>query len=107
MCTCLDIEQVVKSYEEDKFCTDLITKLSIDSQAMPNYTLSNGLIRYKGKLLIGANGELRQQLLQSFHQSALGGHSGERATCQRMKLVFFWPKMHQEIKDFVRQCPTC
>lgn len=50
---------------------------------------------------------MRTQLLHSFHQSALGGHSGERATYQRLKPVFYWPRMKQNVSGYVKQCPTC
>lgn len=84
-----------------------MTKLSVDSTAVPHYTLANGILRYKSKVLVGNNGPLRLQLLENFHKLALGGHSGERATFQRLKLVFFWPGMHQQVKEFVKACPVC
>lgn len=53
------MEQVTASYEQDDAFLQLITKLSTDGAASPNYTFTNGLLRYKGKLLIGATGQLR------------------------------------------------
>jgi hypothetical protein len=76
------IEQVTQSYLQDDHCLELLTKLSVDSTTVPNYTLANGILRHKGKVLVGNNGPLRLQLLDHFHKSALGGHSGERATYQ-------------------------
>lgn len=84
-----------------------MTKLSVDSTAVPHYTLANGILRYKSKVLVGNNVPLRLQLLENFHKLALGGHSGERPTFQRLKLVFFWPGMHQQVKEFVKACPVC
>jgi hypothetical protein len=101
------IEQVTESYNTDAICLDLITKPRINSQAVPNFTLSNGLLRHEGKLVIGAAGNLRHKLLEAFHKSALGGHSGERATYQKIKLVVYWPKLHQQVKEFVKACPIC
>jgi hypothetical protein len=101
------IEQVLLSYNGDTQCSDMINKLSVDAQAIPHFTLTNGLLRYKQRLYIGGNGDLKQQLINSFHASALGGHSEERATYQRIKLNFFWPKMKQQIIDFVKTCAIC
>jgi hypothetical protein len=101
------IQQVTQSYESDSKCSDIISKLSIDSQAVQNFTYTNGLLRYKGKLYIGDSGHLKQQLLASFHDSALGGHSGERATYQRLKLNFYWPKLKKQVTEFVKQCAIC
>jgi len=101
------IEQVTSSYEQDQCCLDMIQKLSIDPAAIPNYTLSNGLLRCKNKLVIGNSGTLRKQLLDSFHQSSFGGHSGERATLKRLQLVFQRSKMQQMVKEYVSNYPIC
>ena len=74
------IEQVTSSYTDDTKCQDLLSKLSIDPAAVSSFTLQNGILRYRGKILIGNTGHLKLQLLDSFHKSALGGDSGERAT---------------------------
>jgi len=57
-------------------------------------------------VVIGDSGPLKLQLLESFHKSALGGHSGERGTYQRLKLVFHWPTMHKQVKEYVKYCPV-
>ena len=101
------IEQVINTYQDDRACLDLITKLSVDANAVPNFTLQNGILRYKGRVLVGTSGSLKSLLLDIFHKLALGGHSGERATYQRLKLVFYWPKMHHEAKEYVKIYPIC
>jgi hypothetical protein len=101
------ITQVLQSYENDTKCSGMITKLSVNTEALPNVTLVKGLLRYKGRLLIGSSGNLRTQLLQSFHNSALGGHLGERATYQRLKLHFYWHQMKKQVTEYVKICPTC
>lgn len=53
------IEQVIDSYKIDPFCLELITKLSLDTNAIPNYTLASGVLRYKGRVLIGQDESLR------------------------------------------------
>lgn len=98
------IEEVQRTYEQDANC---LTKLSVAPNSVPHYTFKNGILRYKGKIVIGTSGPLRNQLLNSFHQSALGGHLGERATYQRIKLIFYWPKLKQDVIDHVKQCPVC
>jgi hypothetical protein len=101
------VEQVQASYEQDPKRLELLTKLSIDSQAVPKFSLQNGIIRHKGKLLIGNNTQLKSQLMATFHKSALSGHSGEGATLKRLQLMFYWPNMQQLVKDYVSTCPIC
>jgi hypothetical protein len=68
------IEQVTQSYEHDTRCSNLISKLIVDPQVVQHYTFYNGLLRYKGKLVFGNSGNLRQHLFTNFHDSSLGGH---------------------------------
>nr|ADB85290.1 putative retrotransposon protein [Phyllostachys edulis] len=101
------ILEVLASYEGDEKCRDLITQISISPTAQPNYSLKNGILRYKGRLYIGSNTGLKRQLLVTFHDSALGGHSGGRVTYQRLKLIFHWPRMKQEVEEFVKLYDVC
>ena len=55
----------------------------------------------------GNNTTLRDKIIDSMHNSELGGHSGEKATYQRIKLLFHWPGLKQQVVDFVKQCPVC
>lgn len=101
------VEEVHKTYAQDDYCLQLVAKLSLAPNSTPGFSLANGIIRHNGKILIGITGQMREQLLNSFHQSALGGHSGERATYQRLKLIFYWPRMKADVIDYVKKCPTC
>ena len=47
------IEQVNNSYSADLKCQELLTKLSIDQTVVQPFTLQNGILRYKGRILIG------------------------------------------------------
>lgn len=90
------ITNVVDSYATDTKCQELESQLRINSQAHPPYTLTRGILRYKNQILVGTSTDLRTRLQHSFHDSALGGHSGERATYQRAKQLFYWPGMKKK-----------
>lgn len=77
------ITEVVKSYGQDQKYKNIIAELAVDEKAHPHYTSKHGILRYKSKIVIGNNTSLRQDLIQTFRKSELGGHSGERATYQR------------------------
>uniref|UniRef100_A0A8R7Q5N4 Reverse transcriptase domain-containing protein n=1 Tax=Triticum urartu TaxID=4572 RepID=A0A8R7Q5N4_TRIUA len=101
------ISEVVNSYKGDTKCSDLIAKLAIDPTGQPPYTLTSGVLGYKGKIMIGNNSELENSLLTSFHKFELGGHSRERATYHRLKILFTWPGMRKAVQTFVQQCLVC
>jgi hypothetical protein len=100
-------EEIAKSYEHDETCTQLLQELAITNESKPNYSLQNGVLRYKGRLYIGANTNLRQRLFEAFHSSPIGGHSGNRVTHHKLKRLFYWPHLKKFIAQQVSECPVC
>lgn len=66
----------------------MLTKLQVDPNALPNFTLQQGIIRFNGKVWVGNQGELRGKLIHSMHDTSWGGHSGIYATQQRLRALF-------------------
>ena len=58
-------------------------------------------------MVIGKKGDLRTKILQSLHESTLGGHSGVQNTYLRVKQLFHWPRLKADVKEFVLACDTC
>ena len=87
------IQEVLNTYATDSRAQDLLRQLAIQSPNATCYTLDNGLIRYKSKIWIGNNSALQTKLLVAFHSSAIGGHSGTKATYYRLKNHFAWKGM--------------
>ena len=46
-------------------------------------------------------------LIESFHSSAWGGHSGVPVTYMRLKQCFAWAGMKTAVKNFVQSCLVC
>lgn len=51
----------------------LITKIIACYVEVVDYSYVNGMLRYKGKLYVGSNGELRSKLVRKLHQNGGGG----------------------------------
>ena len=49
----------------------------------------------------------RPLIIKEFHESVIGGHQGIRKLFDRIREDFYWPRMGEEIKNFVRSCPSC
>ena len=50
----------------------------------------------------------RKSVLAAYHDcQAGGGHFGTKRTFASIKEKYWWPKMYQEIKDYVETCDTC
>jgi hypothetical protein len=90
------IEAVELSYTRDPQCQELLQKLTITPTSDPYYALKVGVIRYKARIYIAKDETHRQHLLESLHASAIGGHSGIVASYQRIKCLFYWPRLKKD-----------
>ena len=75
-----------------------------------HYTLTlDHLITHKksGSLCIPINGGLWQRVMAEVPDTPLGGHFGIKRTASALVHCFFWPRMYQDIKQYVRGCAIC
>jgi Integrase zinc binding domain len=49
----------------------------------------------------------RGKIVQTFHDTSMGGHSGILGTYQRVKKLFYWPKLRQSVLEIVQKCNVC
>jgi len=100
-------QEVVTSYEGDEKIKELLEQLILDPNGRPGYTLTKGVIRYHGRLIIGNCEPLKKKILHSFHEFPLGGHSGIQNTYYKVKQRFYWPQLKKFVTDFVMAFDTC
>ena len=51
---------------------------------------------------------LRDEALKAYHDNSAGGaHLGIEKVMAAMKSKYHWPRMHQEIYDYIHSCDTC
>jgi hypothetical protein len=101
------LEIIVEGYEQDAKAKKLLTELAVSTPNSQGYALHQGLIRYKDRVWLGNNVEAHKAILPSLHDSGVGGHSGFLGTYQRIKSLFAWPRMKDDIRKYVSQCVTC
>lgn len=95
------LSAVLDSCEGNLEAQKLLTQLAVSPGALPNFSLHNGVIRYKGRIWLAHDPQL-QQVITAMHDSPLGGHSGAPVTYQKLRQLFFWPGMHTATAAFVR-----
>ncbi|KAL0456011.1 UNVERIFIED_CONTAM: Retrovirus-related Pol polyprotein from transposon.6 [Sesamum latifolium] len=76
---------------------------SIDAMSFPEYTYEAGVLRRGGWICVGSHGGIREKIIKSLHDAALGGHSGINGTYQRMRPLFYWPTMRNDVQT----CKDC
>jgi Integrase zinc binding domain/Integrase core domain len=56
---------------------------------------------------VGAGSNWRIQIIQSLHDSSVGGHSEILGTYHRIKKYFYWPKLKKTVFKHVSSCDVC
>ena len=105
--TPLWIQEVLNSYYTDSKAQSLLQSLAIHSPNAQGYYLDNGIIKKDNHIWLANNSALRTKVIAAFHSSPIGGHSGITTTYHKVKQLFFWKGMRQQVEDFVKQCNIC
>ena len=71
------------------------------------YSLSHGCLKFKGRMAVPSSSPFIPLILQEYHNTALGGHSGILKTFQRIAQDFHWVGMRRDVQRFVAECAIC
>ena len=75
--------------------------------ALSNWSLTDSVIVYKGKVYVPTNAELQKEVITSFHDSLLAGHPGFFKTLHLIKEYYWWPGMTVFLKKYINSCAIC
>jgi len=49
----------------------------------------------------------RNVVMQMVHDSIFSGYLAEKKTRERIRLSFYWPKLRQDVKQYISTCQEC
>nr|KYP45459.1 Retrotransposable element Tf2 [Cajanus cajan] len=67
----------------------------------------DGILRFKGRICLPQDTELKRAVLEEGHKSRLSIHLGMIKMYQDLKKTFWWSGMKREISEYVAACLTC
>ncbi|KAA0046073.1 Transposon Ty3-G Gag-Pol polyprotein [Cucumis melo var. makuwa] len=104
----VDLEVIKREVFQDSKYMEIIRQLEQGEELQVNsYSLQKGLLMYKNRLVIVQQSSLIPVILETFHNSAVGGHSGFLRTYKRIAAELYWKGMKAEIKKHCEECLTC
>lgn len=63
---------------------------------------------YKGNQIVVPNIPwVRKSILYELHDAPYSGHVGVRKTLEALSQLFWWPKMRQSVKSYIKACEAC
>ena len=93
-------EMVIEGYTQDDWFSSPTntSKLILDEK---------GLYWREHQLAIPDYASLRKNCIELSHDAPWSGHFGRDKTAELVKQIYWWPKMDQDIADYVRTCDSC
>lgn len=67
----------------------------------------DNLLLHKGSIVVPRDQSLRQELIRVHYDDPLSGHFGVAKTSAPLQRKYYWPKMAEDVKDFVSTCRVC
>lgn len=64
-------------------------------------------LRYRDRIWLPSYEPLSTKVIQTIHDSTIGGHPGREATTAILSRQFYWPHFAQDIRRFIRNCDVC
>jgi hypothetical protein len=101
------IQQLKQSFMVDEKLQTLMKQVQESPSSHPGFQVIHDLLYFKGKLYIPSNSPIKQLLLEEYHSSPIGGHSGIQKTLGRLKENVYWDKMKEDVTHFVNACSIC
>ena len=103
----LDVDKIDEKVRKDPYLSRVIKELEKNSSSHRHYTLQHGRLFYKGRLVLSSNSAWIPKLLQEFHSTPIGGHSGVYRTYRQLAVSIYWRGMMTQVMKFVAECPIC
>ncbi|WJX19257.1 hypothetical protein P8452_08970 [Trifolium repens] len=100
------LEDVKRGQKEDLSLVDRLTPKKQGEQVDFNID-EFGVIRFRGRVCVPDIPEIKKSILEEGHRSGLSIHPGATKMYQDLKKLFWWPKMKNEVAEFVYACLTC
>ena len=62
---------------------------------------------YQGKIWIANDEGIPTALITKHHEAPEAGHGGTAKTTELISRRYYWPKIREDIKQFIKNCDTC
>jgi Integrase zinc binding domain/RNase H-like domain found in reverse transcriptase/Integrase core domain len=101
------IEELKNSYQGDTWVDSILACNHKGESLLEGITVHEGVIRKDRRIYVDSTSNWRTKMIESLHNSSVGGHSGIVGTYHRVKRHFYWPKLKETVLEHVKHCDVC
>jgi hypothetical protein len=69
--------------------------------------MKDGLWYRGNQVVVPYDLDLKELILRELHSCPSAAHRGQDRTLEKISRLFWWVDMEEEVRDFVRSCPSC
>lgn len=108
-----DLRNIIcKRMDEDDTVIEVLKALKENGtpllkSAISNWKLEEGLVFYKNRCYIPADLNLRQEILQKYHNSVPAEHPGQFKTLELLRCDYWQLEMYTFVKQYIEGCASC
>ncbi|PKU86333.1 hypothetical protein MA16_Dca002164 [Dendrobium catenatum] len=103
----VDWEAIKEESARDEELGRIRTDLLKGEGNHPGYYVEGERLLYQGRFVLPRTSIHIPQLLQEFHGTTVGGHSGVLKTYRRLAAELYWRGMHKDVEEMVSRCKVC
>jgi len=106
-----DKGEIKKASDVDNEIQDIKRNLDEGRKEMKGIALGlcqwkDGLLWYQGKIWIPKKEGIRTSLIAKHHEPPQAGHGGTAKTTELSSRRYYWPKIREDSKRFIKNCDT-
>ena len=98
------MEKITLSWPQDILLQQIIRDIQFMASTYRHYTWHQGIMRRKGRLVVGKDAVLKRDIILWLHSTVVDGHSGRDTTLKKLQAIFYWKGMTKNVKSFVMRC---
>jgi hypothetical protein len=95
--------EIKDGYANDPACKKILERPNEHKE----FTVENGMIYKQQRMYVPNNMDIKKRILYEHHDAPTAGHVGVTKTTRNVSRLFYWPKLHQEVKQYVLSCLPC
>ena len=109
------LDQIIEETKNDKTANDIKLYFSPQNanngfnfrpfKKMNKFELKNDMILYNNLIYIPK--KLRPNILEKYHDQPSAGHLGIKRTLEIITRNFWWPKIKEDVTNYVNSCENC
>jgi hypothetical protein len=76
-------------------------------KGLEEWNQENGLILHRGKIYVPKDKQLRNDIIQQYHDLLAAGHPGRHKTLELVTRNYWWPGITKSVNKYISSCITC